>query len=525
MLVKTMKLPYLVMIALLLAVGCSTPPQDRANLQKIQSSTPEAVKPVIVILIDSLMDKPLREAIQQGRAPALQFLLSKGQYYPQMVSSFPTMSVTIDSTFLTGTYADQHQVPGLVWYSGNENRLIYYGNGPKEALKIDQVQQFIDSVYELNQNHLSKKTKTIHEELAEKGKHSASINAIIYRGKTEHSLHVPTYIEKSTRLPEEMRVKGPSLLSYAALAQLDPQNRRNARLWKKYGLNNQFSAQDIAYLIEQRKLPDVTIAYFPENDMSVHNKGSAQTEGIVKADQALQIALNAYGSWEQAVHQAVWIVMGDSGQTDVREDRQAATIDLRSLLSDYRIAKIGQPVKAADQLVIAANERMSYIYAIDSQVSPAQVVKHLQKEDKLDIIAMKDSQNVQVTAGKSNQTFSYRPKGKFVDEYGQSWTWTGDPRLLDMTITNNRITYGKYPDVLARLYGAMHSHEGKYVVITVKPGYELAGENSPSHRGGAAHGSLHAQDSHVPILVTGTDTRPKTLRIVDLKDWILQLVK
>lgn len=217
--------------------------------------------------------------------------------------------------------------------------------------------------------------------------------------------------------------------------------------------------------------------------------------------------------------------MGDSGQTDVQEDREAATINLRSLLSDYRIAKIGQPVQAADQLVIAANERMSYIYAIDPQVSPAQVVKLLQKEDKLDIIAMKDSQNVQVTAGKSNQTFSYRPKGKFVDEYGQSWTWTGDPGLLDMTITNNRITYGKYPDVLARLYGAMHSHEGKYVVITVKPGYELAGENSPSHRGGAAHGSLHEQDSHVPILVTGTDTRPKTLRIVDLKDWILQLVK
>lgn len=64
----------------------------------------------------------------------------------------------------------------------------------------------------------------------------------------------------------------------------------------------------------------------------------------------------------------------------------------------------------------------------------------------------------------------------------------------------------------------MHSHEGRYVVITVKPGYELVGESSPTHIGGAAHGSLHEKDSLVPLLVSGTDTRPKTLRIVDPRD-------
>lgn len=34
-------------------------------------------KPVIVLIIDSLMDQPLKKAIQEGRAPALKFFLEK----------------------------------------------------------------------------------------------------------------------------------------------------------------------------------------------------------------------------------------------------------------------------------------------------------------------------------------------------------------------------------------------------------------------------------------------------------------
>lgn len=67
-------------------------------------------KPVILLNIDSLMSEPLEVATQTGHAPALQFLMEKGSYIPNMVSSFPTMSVTIDSSLLTGTYADKHHV-------------------------------------------------------------------------------------------------------------------------------------------------------------------------------------------------------------------------------------------------------------------------------------------------------------------------------------------------------------------------------------------------------------------------------
>ncbi|MMZ63033.1 hypothetical protein D1872_252690 [compost metagenome] len=62
-------------------------------------------------------------------------------------------------------------------------------------------------------------------------------------------------------------------------------------------------------------------------------------------------------------------------------------------------------------------------------------------------------------------------------------------------------------------------------MVTASPGYELVGENSPTHLNGGGHGSLHKQDSLVPMIVTGTDTAPKHLRIVDIKDWVLQLIQ
>lgn len=192
-------------------------------------------------------------------------------------------------------------------------------------------------------------------------------------------------------------------------------------------------------------------------------------------------------------------------------------------MTDYQIAKISKPVTPADQVVISTNERMAYIYALDSRIPLSDIVKRLQREPKLDIIARKEDEKIVVTAGKISRQFSYQPNGPYTDPYGQTWTFDGDPRLLDMTIKNNRITYGKYPDVLARLYGALNSHEGRYVVVTVRPGHELITESSPTHIGGAAHGSLHEVDSLVPLVVTGTTTGPKTLRIVDLKDWLLRL--
>ena len=50
-----------------------------------------------------MMDEPLKKAIQENKAPALEFFLNHGRYNKSLVSSYPTMSVTIDSSLITGT--------------------------------------------------------------------------------------------------------------------------------------------------------------------------------------------------------------------------------------------------------------------------------------------------------------------------------------------------------------------------------------------------------------------------------------
>lgn len=509
---------------IVLFTGCQSVSKRQTSSDREFKARATAHKPVVAVIIDSIMDKTLQVALNQGRVPALKFLIDHGQYFPRVVSSFPTMSVTIDSTFLTGGYADRHQIPGLVWYSEREKRMIFYGNGFKEALKIDQLQVLTDSVYQLNQVQLSRNVKTIHEELADSGKQSASINAVIFRGPTERDLPVPESMARSSRLPDHYKITAPALFSLAAFAHLNPENARHTAVWEKYGMNDKFTAREIAYLVKQGKLPDVTIAYLPENDTITHLKGSTVVKGLEKTDQALRVILDAYGSWEKAIAETAWVVLGDSAQSDVLKRRDNSLVDLRPLLSSYRIARLNRPVGQEDQIVIAANERMAYIYAISPALKLTEIVKSLQAEEKLDLIAVNEGDSVRLTAGGQGDRFlSFHSGGPYTDEYGQEWTLLGDPALADITIQDNKIKYGQYPDVLARLNGALHSHEGQYAVVTVKPGYELIGESSPAHHGGGAHGSLHEVDSVVPLIVAGTDSRPPSLRTVDMKDWILKM--
>src|SRR5699024_11616892 len=82
------------------------------------------------------MPHALEVSVQSGRAPALKFLMENGTYIENMVSSFPTMSVTIDSSLLTGTYADQHKIPGLNWFDSTEKQFNNYGTGFKETFRL-----------------------------------------------------------------------------------------------------------------------------------------------------------------------------------------------------------------------------------------------------------------------------------------------------------------------------------------------------------------------------------------------------
>ena len=510
-------------VILILLFVFSTPP-SHSEFTKVQSKITQPERPVIFLIIDSLMDEPLQKAIKENRAPALEFLIKNGHYYPNMVSSYPTMSVTIDSTLLTGTYPDRHNLPGLVWYDENEKRIINYGSGTREIITLGIKQVVKDTVVHLNNEHLSKSVKTIHEELAHHGKHSASINGLVYRGNYEHFLNIPRSINFFHLLPNQIHTKGPILFSYGRFSQLNPKNRSNF-FWQRFGFNDKFTVQELKYLIQKKKLPSFTIAYLPDHDHTVHKKGPMDIEGIEKADKQLQNILNSYDSWDEALKKGIWIVLGDSGQSSIGKNKNQSIIRLNDRLHDYHIAKLGEPIKKNDQIVLAANERMAFIYSLDPNIPLSEIASKLKKDSRIAFIAWKEKDLVHVTKKGANETLTFRPNGMYMDEYKQPWTVQGDTSILDLSIDGNKIRFGDYPDALARLYSSLHSHKGRYLIVDAKPGHEFVSEKSPTHIGGAAHGSLHKKDSITPMIVAGTDVKPTFQRQVDLKDYFLQLTK
>lgn len=501
--------------------GLKTPTEDLNEI----TITPTS-KPVVLLVIDSLMDEPLQKAIKEGRAPALEFFMKHGQYSPNTVSSYPTMSVTIDSTLLTGKYADAHKVPGLIWFKKDENRLINYGTGRKEVSKHGVKQVVHDGLIHLNQAHLSEDVDTIYEELMSTGLKSASINGLVYRGDFPHRINIPKLASATNLIPHNLEIKGPPLLSLGNLSQYNPENNQNNKIWKKMGFNDRFTANELGYFIQQEKLPAFTLAYFPDLDKKIHDNGPTEMNGIAEMDKQLQSILNSYKTWEEAVQKAIWIVYGDSGQSSILNDRDVSLIDLQSLFEKYRIWDVKEPIIEQDELALAVNERMAYIYLINEKVSFSEIILDLKKDERIGFIAWKENEINHVVLAGSEEKFTFSPNGKYTDRYNQSWELNGASSVLDLTINEqNEIQYGDYPDALARLYGALNSHEGRFVVVDAKPGYEFIGKYSPTHVGGGGHGSLHKEDSLTPLIIVGTDDKPQHNRLVDFKDWILELIR
>lgn len=484
---------------------------------------PQSIKPVILLNIDSLMSRPLEVAVQTGRAPALKFLMENGSYSQDMVTSFPTMSVTIDSSLLTGTYADKHKVPGLNWYDNSRKEIVNYGTGFRETFRLGLRRSVHNMLYRLNNEDLSNEVTTIYEDMAEKGIPSASINSFVYRGNTPRRLRVPKLLSTLTRFEDgEWTTDATSVLSLGTFSKLRPWGFTPQIAAGNY----KYTARELRHLIRKRKLPAFTFCIFQDLDARIHFKGPMDIKGIAKIDKEIQKTLNMYPSWEEALNQNIWMVIGDNGHAPSGYKYREVMIDLRKILKKYRIAKIQRPVSKKDQLVLCVNQRMAYIYGLDKKVPVSAIVEKLKNDDRIDIIAWKNEEFNHIESGMKEGSLRFCPNGEYTDIYKQSWHIEGNLDLLDLhMIDDKKVSYGHYPDALARIYGALHSHSGRFIVVNAKPGCEFKAQSTPFHLAGAAHGSLHKQEALVPLVIAGTAEKPNfPPRIVDLKAFVLDLI-
>lgn len=496
------------------------------DLLRIKSDGAPNRKKVIFICVDSLMSASIDKGIREKKLPTFRYLAEHGQYYKDLVTSFPTMSVSIDSTLLTGKYPIDHHVPSLVWYSAEDQRVVNYGTGVLEISR-NGIDRFLEDAQLLNGRHLNPETPTLFEDLARKGLTSGSVNGLIYRGSSRHRLSFPLWMRAPAGLPKEMEVRGPDLLAYGAFSNpLKGYVKLPDRPTDAFGFNNGYSLNTVKYLVEQNKLPDFLYVYFSDLDQKLHKKGPSELEGVIRTDEQLGDLLQTFGSKEEALRKAVFVISGDNGMTPVLPADRHPVIDLNELLKGYHVLRTGSDVTKQTEIVLAVNDRMAYIYKLQPQLSFEQLAARLRTDPRIDILAWRQDGWIRVMRAGSSSSFAYRPKGRLMDPYRQSWTLADDPKLLDLRVDPKRhsLDYGQYPDVLQRLYSALYSHKGEFIVITADPGYEFKYDSSPTHKGGGAHGGISEAESLVPLFIAGTDRQPESLRMVDLKPYLMKLL-
>ncbi|MBB6636505.1 alkaline phosphatase family protein [Cohnella thailandensis] len=520
----------LVVLLILTVMGCrkQNAEPEAQDLVRIQSETAgKHSKKIILLVVDSLMPKQIDEGVRRRELPAFRYLIEHGQYYKNMVSSFPTMSVSIDSALITGTYPNEHRVPGLIWYSWKDGEVVNYGTGPMEVARQGVRSTLINGIMRLNGSHLNPKLATLYEDLARRGQTTGSINGLLYRGLTSHRLDIPGWLRGTASLPKEVEVKGPDFLALGTLANpLEGIASLPDEISDRFGLSNAYSISALNYLIENGKLPDFLLVYLPDLDQKIHKKGTNDLDGIKKVDEQLDSVLTRLGSRNKGSDEVVLMIIGDSGMTDLLPADRNSVVRLPELLKDYRILKPGEEVTEETDIVLAVNETMAYLYKLNPNEKLESIAHKLTADSRVDFVAWKEGEWIRVLRDQTNRELAYKPGGEMRDRYEQKWTTQGELSVLDLATDEKgrKLEYGRYPDALMRLCGALNSHEGDFLILTAKPGYELADRSSPTHEGGGGHGSLGRQESLVPLILYGTDRKPRYLRIVDLKPFIVSLL-
>ncbi|MGD8189053.1 alkaline phosphatase family protein [Brevibacillus ginsengisoli] len=484
------------------------------------------MKKIIMFLVDAMMPAVLESCVAKEKTRALKFLMDHGQYIRDCVTVFPTMTASIDCSIVTGEYPDVHKVPGLVWYDPEEQTIVNYFNGmsPVMAVGLDKCAHNV--LYGLNEKHLSKKIKTIYEEIEERGLTAGSINVIAHRGHQYYTPKLPTVLNMATNFCLKEKVSGPSIMSLGklvspAIFRQSPWSWAHSAM-ESLGINDRYAIDVLLEVIKSGKQPDFTFVYLPDNDHMLH-KDPAEAESFLEdVDQQFVRFLDSFDSWQQAIERNIILVISDHGQTLIgpTEDHN---IPLEQLLADFSIYPLGEELREHHEIVICNNERMTYVYPLHENLQN-RIIRSLSSETRIDLIAWKEDKRACVMSTATQQILSFTKQGPYQDCYGQTWSISGNWDVLDLKQdTQGTIWFDNYPDALSRLYGSLFSQEIPLIVITAAPMYEFKSDCSPTHLNGGSHGSLHRQDSLVPLLVVGA-TQPirQPVRLIDLKPLILQ---
>ncbi len=470
----------------------------------------EQPKKLVLVIVDALKPAMLERAIGSGRAPAMARIREQGVYVSDCVAAFPSVTPVCAATITTGVGPDQHLIPSMNWYHREEERYVEYGSSFSASRQFGVVRSLTDTVYRMNDEHLSHDVETVFESLDDADVRTAGTTFLIYRGRHPHEVANESALARIvTSTLFRRTIYGPQELFYA-----DLYASRRTGCRGQLGLpgaRDQHTGCVGSYLAEH-DLFDFMLFSLPDNDAYSHRNGPhSQVTSIAAADRQLERLMHAAGGPDEFLDEHAVIVMSDHSQAAVEE-----RIRLDYAFADFDVATPSPARSIGAEVALSPAQRSAMIYALDppgSRRLVARCVKAVSKLEGVDLIMTLAGRGRDEAIVRSRRgELRFTAGGELIDSRGGRWSVEGNLAVLRAELQDGRFLSTEYPDGLARIWSALNCPNSGEVLLSAAPGFEFVDWGGSDHVGGGSHGSLHRSDSLGALLWCGTGPDSREVR-------------
>ncbi len=485
---------------------------------------------VLLAIIDGLGAEPLRRALADGHAPCIQALLDGGARFDEAISPFPSLTPVCLSTIITGALPDQHRIPSLGWYNRGEHRFVEYGSSFAAAKVEGRSQTIEDVILNLNHVHLAEHPPTLFERYQDEGREAASINFLLWRGRTRHTMkHDYGPVKRIGRRQGVHAVYGPDHLYFGELY------GKSRPMLPQVGIKRpkDWGAGHIARWLLRNTQTEFVLLYLGQHDVASHKYGPEDTQRAIRiADRALARTVEGMGGVEQFLQECAFVLCADHGQTSVtRSERLEDVFDDIKLFQGSRAAGAEHA-----ELAIVPSNRFAMAYRVrEGSPSDLWVAERALESSGVDIAMYVDEGEVVIRSASRGELRARRAdmhgaRGGLITERAaragepDRWQLNGDLGVLDIELDGDQIVYGAYPDALMRISAALRCVNTGDVLVSAALGTEFEDIGGRSHDGGS-HGSLLAGDSVAPLITSGVGmpgAAPGWWRLADIAGIVAQ---
>jgi hypothetical protein len=417
---------------------------------------------VVLIVVDGMTPAAFERAVEGDRAPALSFLAEHAEYR-QATSVFPSLTPVCLTSIATGAGPGVHHIPSLVWWNRGERRIVEYGSSFPAIRAAGLSQSLLDTIYNMNAQHLSPQAVTIFEALEDAGLVTGAANITCYRGRHRYLPTVPGL---------NRAAYGPRRFFFYGLFESDRTGAPLSIRSRRAGSIDAYAAAVGRWLVTRDGF-DFLAYYLSGYDFASHEggpDGAAADRALEQVDVAIGALFEAAGGPDEFLERYAVVLLSDHGQTNVE-----------------RVARLQEPFAGlADQVVVAASNRAGQVYLLpDARVEPAELARRLDGFAAVDVTLRRD----------------------------------GDDVIARRDGADAPVEKLEHPDAAWRVRSALANPNAGELLVSAAEGWELVDLGGQHHAGGGSHGSLVAGDSVVPLLTIGigaelhriTDVTPAVL--------------